>query len=126
MVVAPVVLVLALGVGVVVYVYSSLTSSFQKERAQIGQLTFRPCPPPTTCTGSLTVMSDPRAFCVAPPSATAPPFVSGDAVYVRDGSVVAFAHLSRGSRSGTFQAERLTGYKLEVTAKDVFGRACKP
>ena len=71
-------------------------------------------------------MDDKRAFCVAPSSSTAPPFVDGEAVYVRDGSYVAFARLSPGRRSGTFQAERLSGYKLQVTAKDVLGRACKP
>ena len=125
-VVVPAALLVALGLGVFVLLFSRVESQLDRERVQVGQLAFRPCPSPTTCSGTLTVLEEKRAFCTAPPSATVPPYVNGDAVFIRDGKVNAFAHLTSANKNGTFQAERLSGYTLEVSAKDVFGRACRP
>jgi len=122
----PVVLLAVAGIGAVVMVLSKVQSQIDAERVQVGQLAFRPCPPPTTCTGAITVMGEQRAFCTAPPSASIPPYANGDAVFIRDGKITAFAHITSANKNGTFQAERLSGYKLQVSAKDVFGRACRP
>jgi hypothetical protein len=125
-VLVPAALLVVLGIVVAVLLVSHVESSIDNEREQFGKLVLRPCPLPTTCTGTLTVLGEKRAFCTLPPSAVVPPYTNGDAVYVRDGKLPAFARLTTTNRSGIFQAERLSGYKLEVSSKDIFGRACRP
>jgi serine/threonine-protein kinase len=125
-VLVPAALLVVLGGVVVVLLFSHLKSQLDDEREAVGKLAFRPCPPPTTCNGTLTVMNEKRAFCTSPPSASVPPYANGDAVYIRDGKVTAFAHLTSTNRNGTFKAERLSGYTLDVSTKEIFGRACRP